>query len=49
MRVCECTHSFSKHSHEFRELVCEQSQHGGEGAETGREEDEEGQLLLGVD
>ena len=47
--ACVCTHSFSKHSHELGKLVCEQSQHGGEGAETGCEEDEEGQLLLRVD
>lgn len=49
MCVCVYTYSFSKHSHKFRELVCEQSQHGSEGAETSCEEDEEGQLLLRVD
>lgn len=43
------THSFGEHAHELGELVCEQSQHGGEGAEAGREQDEEGQLLLRVD
>lgn len=43
-----CTHSFREHPHEFRKLVCEQSQHGGEGTQAGCEEDEEGQLLLRV-
>lgn len=50
MGVClgVCANRFGKDAHEFRELMREQSQHGGEGAEAGREEDEEGELLLGV-
>lgn len=51
LQVCVCahTHSFREHPHEFRKLVCEQSQHGSERTQAGCEEDEEGQLLLGVD
>lgn len=42
------THSFCEDAHEFRELVCQEGQHGCEGAQSRREEDEEGELLLGV-
>lgn len=39
---------FSEDSHELGELVCEEGQHGSEGAETSREQDEEWQFLLRV-
>lgn len=42
------THSFCEDAHEFRELMCQEGQHGCEGAQSSREEDEEGELLLGV-
>lgn len=36
------TYRFSEDTHELWELVCEHGQHGGERAQSGREEDEEG-------
>jgi hypothetical protein len=48
VRAVQETHGFSEDSHELGELVCEEGQHGGEGTETSREQDEEWQFLLRV-
>lgn len=42
------THSFCKDPHKFRELVCQEGQHGCEGTQSSSEENEEGKLLLWV-
>lgn len=42
------THSFCEDTHKFWELMCQESQHGCEGTQSSSEEDEEGELLLGV-
>ena len=43
-----CTYRLGDDAHGLRVLVCEEGEQGGEGAQAGREEDEEGQLLLRV-
>lgn len=42
------TYRFSKNPHELWELMCEERQHRCEGAETGRKQNEERQLFLGI-
>ena len=40
--------SFCEDSHKFRKLMCQEGQHGCEGAQSSSEEDEEGKFLLWV-
>lgn len=42
------THSFGKDPHEFRELMCQEGQHGCEGTQSSSKENKEGKLLFGV-
>lgn len=42
------THGFCKDSHKFWKLMCQEGQHGCEGAQSSSEEDEEGKFLLWV-
>ena len=42
------THSFCKDPHKFRELMCQEGQHGCEGTQSSSKENKEGKLLFWV-